>query len=60
MLIFFIVLSWTLSSLAVISRDFENLVKSSLQALLWMTPILWNIEDVSSPMLTIYIEVKSN
>lgn len=51
MIIFFIVLSWTLSSLAVISRDFENLIKSSLQALLWMTPILWNIDAVSSPLL---------
>lgn len=51
MLIFFIVLSWTLSALAVISRDFENLVKSSLQALLWMTPILWNIQNVSNPTL---------
>ena len=51
MYIFFVVLSWTLSSLAVISRDFENLIKSSLQAILWMTPILWNIGNVSSPML---------
>lgn len=51
MLIFFIVLSWTLSSLAVISRDFENLIKSSMQALLWLTPILWNMDNVSSPIV---------
>ena len=57
MLIFFIVLSWTLSSLAVISRDFENLVKSSLQAILWMTPILWNIEAVSSPVLRFILKL---
>lgn len=57
MLIFFIVLSWTLSSLAVISRDFENLVKSSLQALLWMTPILWNIDNVSSPILKFVLKL---
>lgn len=57
MLIFFIILSWTLSSLAVISRDFENLVKSSLQALLWMTPILWNIDAVSSPLLRFVLKL---
>ncbi|MGL5692954.1 MAG: ABC transporter permease [Peptostreptococcaceae bacterium] len=57
MLIFFIVLSWSLASLAVISRDFENLVKSSLQAILWMTPILWNIENVSSPTLRFILKL---
>ena len=57
MLIFFIVLSWTLGSLAVISRDFENLVKSSIQAILWLTPILWNIENVSSPMLQMVLKL---
>lgn len=57
MLIFFIVLSWTLGSLAVISRDFENLVKSSIQAILWLTPILWNIKDVSSPTLRFILKL---
>lgn len=57
MLIFFIVLSWSFASIAVISRDFENLIKSSLQALLWLTPILWNINDVSSPVLRFILKL---
>ena len=57
MFLFFMVLSWTLASLAVISRDFENLVKSSLQAFLWLTPILWNIRDVSSPLLRFILKL---
>lgn len=57
MLIFFIVLSWTLGSVAVISRDFENLIKSSIQALLWLTPILWNINDVSSPRIRFILKL---
>ncbi len=57
MLIFFVVLSWTFSSIAVISRDFENLIKSSLQALLWLTPILWNVNDVSSPILRFILKL---
>ena len=57
MLLFFIVLSWSLSSIAVISRDFENLVKSSLQAVLWLSPILWNIKDVSSPGLRFFLKL---
>ncbi|GAA0071222.1 ABC transporter permease [Clostridium sardiniense] len=50
MYIFFLVLSWTLSSLSVISRDFENLVKAAIQAVLWLTPILWNIRGLSPTM----------
>ncbi|MGL6107354.1 ABC transporter permease [Romboutsia sp.] len=57
MLLFFIVLSWSFGSIAVISRDFENLVKSSLQALLWITPILWNLNDVSSPKLRFILKL---
>ena len=50
MYIFFLTLSWTLSSLSVISRDFENLVKAAIQAVLWLTPILWNIRGMSPTM----------
>ncbi|MGL4875804.1 MAG: ABC transporter permease [Clostridium sp.] len=51
MYLFFLALTWTLSSLSVISRDFENLVKSSLQAILWISPILWNVNDIHTPWL---------
>lgn len=57
MYIFFLVLSWTLSSLSVISRDFENLVKAAIQAVLWLTPILWNINNVSSPTLKFILKL---
>lgn len=57
MYITFLVLSWSLSALSVISRDFENLVKSSIMALLWLTPILWNIKQVSSPVLRFILKL---
>lgn len=57
MYIFFLVLSWTLSSLSVISRDFENLVKAAIQAVLWLTPILWNIKSVHSPVLKFILKL---
>lgn len=57
MYIFFLVLSWTLSSLSVISRDFENLVKAAIQAVLWLTPILWNIRHISSPTLRFILKL---
>ena len=57
MYIFFLTLSWTLSSLSVISRDFENLVKAAIQAVLWLTPILWNINNVKMPILKFILKL---
>ncbi|MGL4873806.1 MAG: ABC transporter permease [Clostridium sp.] len=57
MYVFFLVLSWSLSSLSAISRDFENLVKAAIQAVLWMSPILWNIESVGNPLLRFILKL---
>ena len=57
MYLFFVVLSWSLSALAVVSRDFENLVKASLQAFLWLTPILWNIRDIENEVLQFILKL---
>ena len=57
MYLFFLALSWTLASLSVISRDFENLVKAAIQAILWLSPILWNINDIKSNSLRIILKL---
>ncbi|WP_436512567.1 ABC transporter permease [Clostridium thermobutyricum] len=57
MYIFFVVLSWSLASLSAISRDFENLVKAALQAILWLSPILWNINTVKSHTLRFLLKL---
>ncbi len=57
MYLFFLALSWTLASLSVISRDFENLVKAAIQAILWLSPILWNINDIKSNFLRIILKL---
>lgn len=57
MYIFFVVLSWSLSSLSAISRDFENLVKAAIQAILWLSPILWNINTVNSNLLRFILKL---
>ncbi|QSX09301.1 ABC transporter permease [Alkalibacter rhizosphaerae] len=44
--VFMTVLSWTTAALAVVSRDFEHLIKSTTQMLFWLTPIIWHIGNV--------------
>ena len=58
-LIFFIAISfifWTVwsllaSSLAAISKDFANLVKSFIPAVLWLSGVLWDPEKIAIPWL---------
>lgn len=39
------------SMLAAISKDFSNLVKSFISAILWMSGILWDIDEITIPWL---------
>lgn len=48
--IFLMGVSWILSSLAVFSRDIGNLVTVIIQIEFWLTPIVWNIENVDKKL----------
>ncbi len=51
MVAFFITWSLFASPLAVISKDFANLVRSTTRVLFWLSAILWNINNVDIPWL---------
>lgn len=44
---------WSLFSslLAVVSKDYANLVKSFISALFWLSGIMWNVDGISNPMI---------
>lgn len=44
--IFGCILTTFLSTLSVISKDFQQLVKSTINVFFWLTPILWNADHV--------------
>ena len=46
MFIFFLGLSWALAPMAAFSRDFENLIKSIMTGLFWMSGIMYDAYDV--------------
>ncbi|MFZ7133042.1 MAG: ABC transporter permease [Eubacteriales bacterium] len=44
--VFMMVLSWITAPLVVVSRDFEHLIKSITQMLFWLTPIIWQLDNI--------------
>ncbi|HCX65063.1 MAG TPA: hypothetical protein DHN33_07625 [Eubacteriaceae bacterium] len=48
--LFMAVLSWTTSALVVISRDFEHFLKSIIRMVFWLTPIIWNVTNIETPL----------
>lgn len=46
MFAFFTAWSWFAAPLAAISKDFENLVKTAVRMLFWLSGILWNIQQM--------------
>lgn len=46
MFIFFLALSWALAPMAAFSRDFENLIKSIMTGLFWLSGIMYDPYDV--------------
>ena len=51
MYICFLFLSWILAPLAAISKDFQNLIKSIITALFWLSGIIWDPYTLSSTVL---------
>ena len=47
---FCLALSFLLSALTAISKDFRHALKSGVTLLFWLTPILWAIEKIGSPL----------
>ena len=51
MFIFFTCLAWITAPLSCISRDFENIVKSVITAIFWLSGIIWDPYSLDSEML---------
>lgn len=51
MYIFFTCLAWITAPLSAISRDFENVVKSILTAIFWLSGIMWDPFTLESETL---------
>lgn len=47
MFVFFTVLTLFTSLLAVISKDFSNLLKSLVKAIFWLSGVMWNIDTLN-------------
>lgn len=45
-LLFMVVVSWITSTLVVISRDFEQLLRAVASILFWLVPAIWNIHSM--------------
>ena len=51
MYLFFVFLSWITAPLSAISKDFHNLVKSTIVALFWLSGILWDANSLKHGLL---------
>lgn len=51
MFIFFTIWGLFSALLGAVSKDFANLIKSLMTAVLWLSGILWNINTVSNPLI---------
>ena len=51
MFLFFLALSWSTAPMSAFSRDFENLVKSIMTGLFWLSGVVWNTYDLDVPWL---------
>lgn len=49
-LLFMVVLTWITSTLVVISKDFEQFIRSISTVMFWLVPVLWNIDLMSEPL----------
>ena len=54
--VFCCVVTTFVSTLAVVSRDFQQLVKSITIAFFWLTPVLWDISRIKTPVLSTIIK----
>lgn len=51
MFAFFTALAWSTAPMSSFSRDFENLIASSITALMWMSGIMWDSYSLDIPWL---------
>lgn len=51
MFLFFLALSWSTAPMSAFSRDFENLIKSIMTGLFWLSGVVWNTYDLPVPWL---------
>lgn len=51
MFLFFTTFSLLLASLSAISKDFFNVVKSSVFALFWLSGVIWDPSSISNPII---------
>jgi len=51
MYLFFTCLAWITAPLSAISKDFENVVKAPIQAIFWLSGIIWDPNTLSSEVL---------
>ncbi len=51
--IFVLALSYTTCALVVFFRDLSQIISIALQIGMWMTPIMWNIEDFHNPWVVL-------
>lgn len=49
-LAFAIVTATLLSALTAVSRDIEHMVKSTITMLFWLSPILWSLDRIGTPL----------
>ncbi len=51
MFLFFLSLAWSTAPMSVFSRDFENMISSSITALMWLSGIMWDTYSLEIPWL---------
>jgi len=52
---FAIVVATLLSALTAVSRDIEHMVRSTIQVMFWLTPIIWNVDRLEGMIKTIIL-----
>ena len=53
MFFFFLALSWTTATFCAYSKDLENTIDAAMQALFWLSGVIWNIYDIEIGWLQI-------
>ena len=51
MFLFFLALSWSTAPMSAFSRDFENLIKSIMTGLFWLSGVVWDTYALDVPWL---------
>ena len=52
--VFCCIVCMLISALGAVSRDFEQMVKTMMNVILWITPILWQVDKMGSTIQNIF------